>query len=140
MWWSHHFFIGQWDFTSKFVINKFVKRTDIIAINDFLFQMFMMVENTDTGIYGWFIICCFSNNIRARFITMSTAQFFSEQFSYKSRIPFKFTRLVISLFWLVIFNWNEIGNNVINMTIELVPYSSTYWHDANSLIQSICDK
>ena len=37
-------------FTGKFVINKFVKRTDIIAINDFLFQMFMMVKNSAMGI------------------------------------------------------------------------------------------
>ena len=38
------FYWANATFTSKFVINKFVKRTDIIAINDFLFQMFMMVE------------------------------------------------------------------------------------------------
>ena len=50
------FYWANATFTAKFVINKFVKRTDIIAINDFLFQMFMMVENTATGICGWFII------------------------------------------------------------------------------------
>ena len=46
------FYWAKSTFIAKFVINKFVKRTDIIAINDFLFQMFMMAENTAAGICG----------------------------------------------------------------------------------------
>ena len=38
------FYWANTTFTAKFVISKFVKGTDIIAINDFLFQMFMTVK------------------------------------------------------------------------------------------------
>ena len=70
-------------------------------------------------------------------MTMETAQFFSQQFSYKPRMPFKDTRLVITLFRLDIINWNEISNNLINMSLmQQKQTDTTQIHS----IQSTCTK